>query len=301
MNYRLFNIFVILAITQLFLGCTEPTLEEKEKNLTYNKMLNNSSKAIQLKAVKKNPMSIMYIRNPHKDIQLAAIERNPMSIMYIKNPDINIQFATVKKNGETIKYIRRANENVQLAAVNQNGNALRYITNPHKIVQLAAVIQNKSAIKYIKNPSLEIQLAAVTKDKDAFKYINKQHKIIKLYMDAKIDQKPLNYMISDAKLSVKLFDNSTIALTNHSDKYIKINSLSEFYCNSKTTVKNLYIPPDSTMKQDAPNSNICKINSINEKVNYGFTLEYEVSGSKQIFSLFGSELFKIKDLIESSD
>lgn len=320
MNLKLLNIFIITAILPTFIGCGGLTLEKTQNKSFDKKMLNSSSKSVQINSVRQNsanivyiknpdkdiqlaavenhPMTIMYIKNPHKDVQLATVEKKPMAIKYIKNPDEDVQLATVKKDGEMIKYIKYPSKNVQLAAVTQNGDAIKYILSPHKDVQLMAVVQHKSIIGHIKNPDEDVQLTAVSKDKDAFQYIKKPCKKVKMYVDGKINNKPINYKLKNTQLSVKLTDISTLTLTNNTNKFIKINSFSEHYCNSITTISKLYIPPNGIIKQDAPNNKICNINSLNDKINYGFTIKYEISGSSEIFSLYETKIFTVIDLIK---
>jgi len=48
--------------------------------------IQNSSIAVQMTAVIKNPFSITYIKNPSKDVQLIAVRQDGFSIYYIKNP-----------------------------------------------------------------------------------------------------------------------------------------------------------------------------------------------------------------------
>jgi DNA gyrase inhibitor GyrI len=177
-----------LALTKkLLYSMSEGTRSpEIEKQLLYNKsgkecllyiqMVGSiASKdfplAIQLAAIKADPLVMQFIKDPNEKVQLTAVNQHGSAIQYIKNPSEQVQMAAVNRTGTAIHYIENPSEQVQLAAVKKNESAIQYIENPSEQVQLAAVKNDGIIIQHIKNPSEQVQLAAIKAGVYAIEYI----------------------------------------------------------------------------------------------------------------------------------
>jgi len=155
------------------------TIYGKESKSEFNGLCNsfdisNSSEAIQLAAVNKNPEVINFINNPSDKVQMTAIRKDPTLIKHLENPSEKLQLVTINsmkisdKESEWQFYqmcdsldISNSSEIIQLAAINKLPEVFTNIKNPSKKLQLAAIKKNANTLKYINNPSEDIQIIAI--------------------------------------------------------------------------------------------------------------------------------------------
>ncbi|MCX6076144.1 MAG: DUF4116 domain-containing protein [Campylobacterales bacterium] len=270
------------------------------KNGAAIEYIQNPDKDVQFAAVNKYGAAIKYIRNPDKDVQLAAVNKYGYAIEYIQNPDKDVQLAAVKASSDANYYIKNLDNNVLVAAVNKYGDAIKYIQNPDKDVQLAAVKASTSAIGYIKNPDKDVQLAAVKAGTAAIYYIKNPYPSVALYVNgsATISQKSVGYIASDKNLSIILKNNSEITISNSTNSFINVKSLAEYFGKDISMIKNILVPPKGEVTILAPNKKDQIISSMNDKITYGFAVDYTVAESDKNISIFKTKAFAISELFE---
>lgn len=61
---------------------------------------------------------------------------------------------------------------------------------------------------------------------------------------------------------------------------------------------NISLAPKSEKTILAPNQKSQTINSMNDKVSYGFAVDYTVSGNDKIVSIFKTQAFSVSELLE---
>jgi hypothetical protein len=202
----------------------------------------------------------------------------------------------VKQNGNALVYIQNPDKEIQLAAVKQNGNALVHIQTPDKEIQLAAVKQDGYAICAIQTPDKEIQLAAVKQNGDVLLCIQNPDKEVELASKGLITvtNKPVGHSVSNKEISITLLSNEEVEITNYTKKYMNIKSLSQYYCGLVTTASDIRVPPEGIITKFFSSSE-CKVYSIDQKIDYGFAVEYTI-GTKTD-SIYKLKNFTLSQLV----
>jgi len=252
----------------------------------------------QIALVRKDGRQIEYIKNPSEKVQIAAVTSNccadGRTFKHIKNPSKAVQLAAVNKNGRAIYYIENPDKEVQLAAVKQNAEAIKYIKNPSKEFQLAAVKQNAEVMKYIKNPDKEFQLAAVKQNTEAIKYIKDPYPEVLFELGRSVDipLSELHFLASNKDISIEVY-NGSLKISNYTKQFLKILSIAEYNGDNIHTLSPLSIPPEG-IKTLSPYTTKIVLHSINEKVVFGYAIEYKV-GNSATKNLYKTKKYSFKD------
>jgi len=209
--------------------------------------------------------------------QLEAVKERGSNIQYIKNPSKKVQLEAVKRDGYAIKYLNNPSEEVQLEAAKEDGNAIRHLNNPSEEVQLEAVKQSGYVIEYIKNESEEIKLIA--------------------YGKIDINNKPTSYILNSKSLGITITNNNSYKIHNHTNKFLKISNISSYYGENIMSQQNISVPPEGIKTLTFLNPAIT-VKSLDEKVNFGFAVEYTLSGSNKVENLYETKNYLVKDLIK---
>ena len=121
---------------------------DKEENGLIS--LNEMGEELQLEAVRRDGLSIQYIKNPSKEVQLEAIKEYQHSIKYIDNPLLEVQLEAVRMDGYTIRHICNPSEQVQLEALREDGRSIQYIENPTDYIKsIMDVIETSHRTIYV--------------------------------------------------------------------------------------------------------------------------------------------------------
>lgn len=283
------------------------------------KFIQNPDKEIQLAAVNGSGYSLEYIQNPDKDMQLAAVKKDYEAIKFIKNPDKDVQL--IAFNGWYERIIKVINEtafgpsrqdnfkdinndmlryNAYLRELLGPNNVFNHITSPE--VHLAAVKREGTLIKYIKNPSKEVQLTALNQDANAINFITSPYTETRLlaYKKANIKLDSLYYESTDKNIMIQA-TYGTVKITNKSKNFIKVNSIAEYIQNDIFNFSSFTIPPESvkTLYETHINNNIT-INSLDEKITFGYAIEYQFSNDNKRFNLYLLKDYRVGNVINQN-
>lgn len=146
----------------------------------------------QLKIISSRFLSILLIDNIFPEVQLKAVEKNMLIILYIKNPcDKAIEYVRQKNPqllecikiiaGAGPRYVADAEQQEKLNKLTQverllmlvqDGTLIRFIQKPSVAEQYASVQQNYLNIVYIEEPDISVQEYLIDRDELYFRIIN---------------------------------------------------------------------------------------------------------------------------------
>ena len=286
------------------------------------------SEKVQLEAVKRNPETLNYIKNPTEKVQLAAIRKKPYVFRFIRNPTKKVQREAVKLDPFNVGQIHKSRgsivepdeelqliavrtdpvmalleiknptEKVQLEAVKRKPDSIKYIKNPTEKVQLEAVKQKPDSIKYIKNPTEKVQLEAVKQKPDLIKHIKNptlRTKVI-VYGEVTVPIKKPDYALSDKSITIEV-KNGQLAIVNKTNKFLKILSLAEYRGSNIFDIPPFSVPPQGVKIIQPSIGNSIKLTSLEEKILFGYAVEYKV-GNGKTKSLFKTEKYSPEKIVE---
>ena len=150
----------------------EIVLKAIRKNPSVIKYIKDKPFRVQEEAVKLNQLVVEYIENPSEDICILAVKLLWNSLKNIKNPTYNVLKEAVKAKGWALQFVDEKTEELCIMAVSKDYDAIKYIENPSEDVQMTAVKRYWGAIKYIENPSILVMREAVKREAEAINFIN---------------------------------------------------------------------------------------------------------------------------------
>ena len=103
-----------------------------------------------LRIALQNPRAIQFAIHPDKRFVLPHLRRDGLSLAYVRDRDKEIIMTALQQNGMALHYVDRAvqDKEMVMAAVSQNGMALEYAVIKDREVVMTAVRQNGRALQY---------------------------------------------------------------------------------------------------------------------------------------------------------
>ena len=266
------------------------------RNVEMLSYIKNPSKELQTMAVKRNPKAIRYIKNPSNELKIMAVQQNPEAICYIKNQSNELKIMAVEQNLKAFHCIHNPSKELQLIAIKQNPKAIRYIKNPSKEIQLMAINQNANTIDCIQNPSKELQIIAIKQNPKAIDYIKNPSKEIQLlaYGKVKVPFNKPKYSNNDTNIQLKTI-NGKLQITNNTKQFLKVLSLAEYKGNDIFNITSFSVPPEGVKTVDTTNSADIEIQSLKDKITFGYAIEYQV-GNGKTQNLYKTNKYSINDI-----
>lgn len=191
------------------------------------------------------------------------------------------QLKVIQHFGGNIRCVENPSEKVQLSAVEQHcGYAIRHIKNPSEKVQLAAVKQDKDAIEHIKNPTIKVQWAV-------YGYVSLKSE----------DLRKLDFLLNNTEITVET-KNGELIVTNKTNEFLKVLSFAEYIGENVFNISPFNIPPQG-FRRVAPinDKNGIKITSLNDKILFGYAVEYKIGNGKSK-SLFKTQVYPVSKLLK---
>ena len=224
---------------------------------------------------------IGHIQNPSEKVQLYAMSLNNGGAYYsdIKSDNIsnNVKLAALKSYVHAIRDIKNPTEEMQMIVAKSGSYEFRNIKNPSEKVQLAAIKENPKAIQYIKNPTLRVLLL-----------VNKELKLTLKHPSFKASSKFLSLNVNGNKLKV----------SNSSKKFIKIKSIAEYFGENVNSLKEFNIPPETIITRTLSSNRKTTITSANQKIQYGFAIEYKLPNDNKIYDFYKTKKYKVSGLLQ---
>lgn len=293
------------------------------------KHIKNPTEEQQLLAVKNDYSALYHIKSPSEKVQMKAIEYHGKSISYIENPSEAMKLLAIKESLNNIRYIKNPSKEVRKLYIKANPWFAAQeldIKNLDKQEQLLILSLKPIAIQFFDNPSEEVQLSSIRNAKNFSDYLFNLDNICNLYIKnpTKLVQNECKkllkfknlrhnflkdtmaiqpyFEIKDKNLTIRLIAGVGIAyISNHENKFMKVNSISVYYGEDIYTKKvNLLLPPNSKSKFQAIPSETSSsgkfyipVKSEDQSLSVGVALEYEVEGIKKTF--YKARLVKYKE------
>lgn len=136
----------------------------------------DATSAVMHAVVKKNPLSIQWMRRPPENIQLLAVKKDYHAIQHIRNPSSVVIHEAIHKDGKAIQYIRNPTVSQCEYAVRRDSMALKYITQARleitPMMKETALRDNGLLIRYIKQPSPELIKIAAQENGSCIQYLD---------------------------------------------------------------------------------------------------------------------------------
>lgn len=235
----------------------------------------------QIESIKMNPLNIENINNPSENLQLVAVKANPRAIHHIKNPSHNVLKYVAEKAPKFLGYsnmnFSEYNEEIQLIAIAGQPSLFRWVNNPSENFQLTAVKNNSEVMQYIRNPTLKVQLAA--------------------YGEVKTNLERPAYESSNKHLTVKVVGGK-LKVSNRSQKFLKIKSMAEYFGENVNSLNSFNIPPETVITKTLFNSRKNTINSLNQSLQYGFAIEYQMANENKVYDFYKTKKYKVGNLLK---
>jgi len=144
-------------------------IAEKLNSVVFNV---DPSLEIQIKSVRRDPLTIRYIKDPAEVVQQNAADRSGQVLQFIADPSDNVQFMAIRENANSIKYIKNPSEARQIQALERDLHSYRWIEQPAEKATMYLVKTNPLMLKIVAHPSEEVQMAAVELSGDTIQYID---------------------------------------------------------------------------------------------------------------------------------
>jgi hypothetical protein len=104
--------------------------------------------------------------------------------------------------------------------------------------------------------------------------------------------------MSDIILHTTIENGNELKVTNHTNDFITIVSLAEYYGKKIYSQDGFTVPPQGISSKYLRAPDNAHINSFDDMLLYGFAVQYSLPNNSKQFSLFKTNKYKVSDLIK---